>query len=69
MNKNQRAVLAEFIRQNESLSYQAIANLHHCHAATIRNVAAEFEIRRKVGRKHAPIAVCSPCDITEVNNG
>jgi hypothetical protein len=51
MTREERAVVAQFIRDNPALSYQRIANLHHVHSATIRNVAAEFEISRPVGPK------------------
>jgi hypothetical protein len=66
MTKEERTVVAAFIRQNGHLSYQRIANFHNVHHATIRNIAAEFEISRPVGPKPKPKSKPATAANTEV---
>jgi transposase len=55
MNKEERKKVADFIVAHEDLTYPQIANIIGCNYSTITRVAAEFDIRRPVGKRTAQV--------------
>jgi transposase len=51
MTKDERKLIADYIRENESMSYHHVARHHNLSYTSITRIAAEFEIARKSGPK------------------
>jgi hypothetical protein len=55
MNREERAVVAQYIKDNPRITYPAVARVFNLSYSTVCRISAEFEIRRP-NRYKAPLA-------------
>jgi hypothetical protein len=66
MTKTERKEVAEFIVSHPDTTYPQIANLKQLAVSTITRIAAEFGVKRPVGKKTPAIIAATATTLPEV---